>query len=215
MNHNKSVIMKKAPISVRIIEVLTTISFWIMVGLTVVVFFANVLFMTGVINEEFQLRVMLPVTFTLESMGTMPMMNEVHDVKIEEASGKLYIVDTPMAFTKIVSKVLFVVVAIGLFMVWKFKRFINNIRSGRIFDKGNIDNLKHISLTLVLLFFVSKIYMAVFYQTTVRLIEVPNVTFSSEFINTDPLISVALLLWVLAYAFQKGYELQEENDLMV
>ena len=207
--------MKKAPISVRIIQVLTTIAFWVMVALTAVVFLANVLFMSGVIDEEFQLRVMLPVTFSLEASGTMPFADGLHEVRIEEASGKIHVVDTPMSFTRTISKVLFVVMAIGLFMTWKFKRFIDNIKKGQIFDKGNIDNLKHISLALVLLYLVTKIYMTVFWQYSARLIEFPGVQFSSEFIDIDPLISVALLLWVLAHAFAKGYELQEENDLMV
>jgi hypothetical protein len=207
--------MKKAPLSVRIIQVLTTIVFWLMIVLTSVIFIANLIFMTGIIDEEFGLRVMLPVTFSLEETGTMPLFDGVNEVRIEQAMGKIHIVNTPMSFTKMVSKVLFVVVAIGLFMTWKFKRFIDNIKTGKIFDKGNIDNLKHISLGLVGLYVVTKIYMTVFYQYAVRLIDYPSVNFTSEFIDLDPMIAIAILLWVLAHAFSKGYELQQENDLMV
>ena len=207
--------MKKAPLSVRIIQVLTSIVFWLMIVITSAVFIANIVFMSGIFDEEFQLRVMLPVTFSIEETGTMPLFNGVNEVRIEEATGKIHIINTPMRFTKMVSKVLFVVMAIVLFMTWKFKRFIDNIKTGKIFDKGNIDNLKHISLGLVLLYVVTKVYMTVFFQYAVRLIEYPSVNFTSEFIDIDPMIGIAILLWVLAHAFSKGYELQQENDLMV
>ena len=131
--------MKKPPISVRIIHVLSVIVFWIMMAITVAAFVFNILLQTAVIGDEFQLRIALPVTFQVDETGTVPIYGELNDVKIEEATGQLHIVDTPLSFSKIVLRVLFAVTALGLFMTWKFMLFITNIKNGQVFEVSNIN----------------------------------------------------------------------------
>ncbi|RLD20769.1 MAG: hypothetical protein DRI71_09950 [Bacteroidetes bacterium] len=207
--------MKKAPISVRIIHVLSVIVFWILVVITAASFVFNILLQTNAIGGDFQLRIALPVTFEVEEVGKAQLFDTINDVRIEEATGQLHIVNTPVRFSKIVLRILFAVVAIVLFMTWKFKMFITNIKDGLIFDASNINNLKHIAYGILILWLLTKVYMEVFYHTFVKFVEFHSVTLANDVTNENNMIVIALLLWVLAHIFMKGVEMKKEQDLTV
>lgn len=199
----------------RIIHVLSTIVFWLLIVITSVSFIGNILIETGVIGDEFQLRIALPVTFDVEETGEAELFNGPNEVRIEEATGQLHIVDTPLRFSKIVLRLLFVVLALALFMTWKFKLFITNIKNGRVFEASNINNLKHISYGILILWLVTKVYMEVLYHTLVKYVEFETIYLGNDVTDRSDMLIIALLLWVLAHVFMKGQELQKEHDLTV
>jgi hypothetical protein len=207
--------MKKAPISVKIIHVLSIISFYILIIATSVAFIGNILLQTGVIGNELQLRTTLPVTFEVNETGSVQLYHAINEVRIVDASGKMYLLDTPTGFSMIVFRLLFVVLMLVLFMTWKFKMFITNIRNGQVFEKSNINNLKHISYGILVLFVVTKIYEQVLYHTVVKYLEFDSITLNSGTSDRSDMLIAAMLLWVLAHVFMKGQELQQEHDLTV
>ena len=207
--------MDKAPLSVRVIHVFTSIAFWLMILVAIAVFVLNILTQFKVIGDDFQLRVALPVQFDVEETGTMPVMSEIQDVRIEEAIGRIHVINTPRAFSLIVLRVLFVVVALGLFITWKFKVFIENIKNGDIFIQGNINNLKQMSYALVIVWFIEVIYSEVLYHTTVKFIHFETLDFYETTNYGRSTLLIALVIWVLAHVFEKGRSIQEENQLTI
>jgi len=204
--------MKKSPISVRIIYVLSVIVFYLLIVATSVTFVANLLLEIEGVGDDFQLRIQLPVTFNVNETGTTQIYDKPNPVRIEEATGKLYIIDTPVQFTKLMLRFLFPVVALGLFMAWKFKLFITSIKKGVVFEFNNINNLKHISYALLILFVLTKVYEQVLYQTTVKYLNFNSIHIDNGVADRSDMLIVAMLLWVLAHVFMKGQELQEEHD---
>jgi hypothetical protein len=207
--------MQKAPISVRIIYVLSTIVFWILIVVTSLSFIGNILLETNIIGDEFQLRVQLPVTFDVVETGEAKIGNSYNDIRIEEASGKMHIIDTPQRFSKIVLRLVFAVLMLALFMAWKFKMFITNIKNGEIFEASNINNLKHISYGIMVLFVLTKVYEEILYHTLVKFIEFDSLTMSGGRADRSDMIIAALLLWVLAHIFMKGVEIKNEQELTI
>lgn len=207
--------MQKAPISVRIIYILSLIVFWILIVATSVSFIGNILLETNIIGDEFQLRVQLPITFDVVETGEAKIGHSYNDIRIEEASGKMHIVDTPQYFSKMVLRILFGVLLLVLFMTWKFKLFITNIKNGTIFETSNINNLKHISYGIMVLFLLTKVYEEILYHTLVKFIEFDSLTISGGRADRSDMIIAALLLWVLAHVFMKGVEMKNEQNLTI
>lgn len=207
--------MQKAPISVRIIYVLSVIVYWILIVTTSVSFIGNILLETNVIGDEFQLRVQLPITFEVVETGEAQIGSSYNDIRIEEATGKMHIVDTPQYFSKIVLRLLFVVLMLVLFMTWKFKLFITNIKNGNIFETANINNLKHISYGIMILFVITKVYEEILYHTLVKYIEFDTLSLGGGRADRSDMIIGALLLWVLAHIFMKGVEMKNEQELTI
>ena len=207
--------MKKAPISVRIIHVLSVIVFWLLIVITAASFVLNLFLQVGTIGDDFQLRIALPVTFDVEETGEVTLFNLTNGVRIEEATGQIHIVDTPVRFSKIVLRLVFAVLAIVLFMTWKFKMFITNIKNGMIFEADNINNLKHIAYGLLILWLITKIYLEVLYYTLVKYVEFESIVLGNDVSNKSDLLIIALLLWVLAHVFMKGVEMKNEQELTI
>ena len=207
--------MKKAPISVRIIHFFSVIVFWLLIIITVASFIFNILLLTDLFGNDFQLRIALPVTFEVEETGIVQLYNKTNAVRIEEATGQLHVVDTPLRFSKIIMRIVFAVVAIALFMTWKFKLFITNIKNGLIFEKSNINNLKHISYGILTLFLLTKVYEQILYHTLVKYLDFNTIIIGRDFTDRSDMLVVAMLLWVLAHVFMKGVEMKQEQELTI
>ena len=207
--------MKKAPISVRIIYFFSVIIFWLLTVITIALFIGNIVFQTNIISEEFQLRITMPINFDVEETGTTQIYGKDNKVRIEEARGQIHVIDTPPRLTKNIIGIAFAVAAIGLFMVWKFKMFITNIKNGIIFETSNINNLKHISYGIMTLWLLTKIYMWVLYFTVIKYVEFDSILLSTKVNDDSDYLVIAMLLWVLAHVFMKGVEMKEEQELTV
>ena len=208
--------MKKAPISVRIINFLTQLAFWLLILVVGVSFIANILIEAGALSDnDFQLRVELPVTFDVSETGTVVLYGETNEVRIEEAQGKIHIIDTPISFAKVVLRLAFTVSLLALYMAWKFKSFIQNIKVGEIFNTENINNLKHIAYALLILWLMTKVYMTILFKAVIQYAQFSTIHFNTQVFEGKLMLVAAMLLWILAHVFMKGVEMKEEQELTI
>jgi len=205
----------KSPLSIRILYWLTNIIFWLMILLATVVFVANLFFLTDVNEINFQLRIKMPVPIEVVENGTMYLDDGEHTVRIEEAYGKLYLVDTPFFITKIIARIIFVVLMLGLFMTWRFKQLVSNLKNGLFFVKENVLGIKQIAYGLLALWISTRIYMEVLNHAIVKHLDFESIIIGSQRGDYDFMVQLALALWVMAHVFGKGIELQDYKDLTI
>ena len=105
----------KAPLSIRILYWLTNIVFWLMILVATAIFVFNLVLLTDIFGEDVQLRVKMPVPIEVVEDGSVSLPNGELTVRIEEAYGNLYLVDTPIFVTRIVARILFVMIMLGLY----------------------------------------------------------------------------------------------------
>jgi len=205
----------KTPLSIQIIYWLANIAFWLMVLIATVLFILNLIFLTDVFTDTIQLRIQMPVPIEVVEEGKLFLSDAVQTVRIEEAYGKLYLVDTPFYITKMVTRVLFIVVLLGLFMTWRFKQFITNIKKGLLFESENIKNLKQIAYGLLALWLSTKIYMEVIYRALIKYLDFDSIIIGEYVNNYNGLLIFSIALWALAHVFVKGLEMKEEQNLTI
>lgn len=204
----------KTPLSIRILYWLTNIVFWLMILIATAVFVINLIFLTD-INETFQLRIQMPVSIAIVEDGSMFLPSGEETVRIEEAYGKLHLVDTPFFISKIVTRVLFVVVMLGLFMVWRFKQLITNLKNGLFFVKENVLGIKQIAYGLLALWITTRVYLELVYHMLVKHIEFESVIIGNQRVDYDFMVQLALVIWVMAHVFGKGIELRDYKNLTI
>jgi len=207
----------KAPLSIRILYWLTNIVFWLMILIATAVFVFNLILLTDLFGEDVQLRVQMPVPIEVVEDGSVSLPNVDMTVRIEEAYGKLHLVDTPIFITRIVGRILFVMIMLGLYMTWRFKQFITNVKNGVVFEKENINNLKQIAYGLLALWITTLVYMEVVYQIFVKYIEFDSIIMGNEYerYEQNTMFFAALALWALAHILTKGVEMKEEQELTI
>lgn len=205
----------KPPLSIRIIYWLTNVIFWLLIFLTAVVFILNLVFLTDLLADTAQLRVQMPVPIEVVEDGVLPLKDSNVTVRIEEAYGKLYLVDTPFFITKMVARILFIVLLLTLYMTWRAKQFITNIKNGVVFELENINNLKQIAYGLAGLWLATRIYMEVVYRLLIKHLEFDTILIGTQIKDFDGVLVAAILLWALAHVFMRGHEMKKEQDLTI
>jgi hypothetical protein len=207
----------KAPLSIRILYWLTNIVFWLMILVATAVFVFNLILLTDLFGEDVQLRVQMPVAIEVVEDGSVSLPNGDMTVRIEEAYGKLHLVDTPIFITRIVGRILFVMIMLGLYMTWRFKQFITNVKNGVVFETENINNLKQIAYGLLALWITTLVYMEVVYQLFVKYIEFDSIIMGNEYerYEQNTMFFAALALWALAHILTKGVEMKKEQELTI
>ncbi len=207
----------KAPLSIRILYWLTNIVFWLMILIATLVFVFNLILLTDLFGEDVQLRVQMPVPIEVVEDGSVSLPNGDMTVRIEEAYGKLHLVDTPIFITRIVGRILFVMIMVGLYMTWRFKQFITNVKNGIVFETENINNLKQIAYGLLALWITTLVYMEVVYQIFVKYIEFDSIIMGNEYerYEQNTMFFAALALWALAHILTKGVEMKKEQELTI
>ncbi len=213
----KTSVMKtqKAPLSIKILHWLTSFVFWVMTFFTIVIVLVNLVLLTNIFTEPIQLRIEMPVPIEVIEGGVLHLESADLPVRIEEAYGKLYFVDTPIYITRIVAKLMLLAILIGWFITWKFRKFTRNLRHGLLFEIDNINNLKHAAYGLAGLFVFSRVYMGILKSMLEKQLDFESIIIGGEAYNTDSIILFALLLWVLAHVFVKGIEMKEEQELTI
>lgn len=213
----KSIVMKKqkTPWSIKILYWLTSFAFWMMTFFAIVTLVVNLILITDIFTDPIQLRISMPVPIEVVENGILHLEDADLTVRIEKAYGKIHFVDTPIYITRMTARMLILIVLIGWFITWKIKNFVTNLRNGLLFEIENINNLKHISYGLVLLFVLSRVYMEVLKAMLESQLEFSSIKVGGETYNTDIIIEIALLLWVLAHVFVKGVEMKNEQELTI
>jgi len=205
----------KAPLSIRVIYWLSQITYWLVLVLTGAILVANLVFLTNIFDQEIQLRIQMPVPIEVVEEGTLSFQGLDQKVKIEEATGKLYLIDTPIFITKTAARILLFVILIAFYMTYCFREFITNIKNGLLFENSNIKYLKRIAYGLLALWLSTIIYSQIVYHYLVRHLEFDTIIVSQQLNKHDYFIQAALLLWALAHIFAKGNEMQQDQELTI
>lgn len=205
----------KAPLSIRILYWLTNIVFWLMILIATIVFVVNLILLTDQFGEDIQLRVQMPVSIEVVEEGSVSLGNGDMTVRIEEAYGKLHLVDTPIFITRIAGRILFVMIMLVLYMTWRFKQFITNVKNGIVFETENINNLKQIAYGSLALWITIKVYMEVVYHMFVKYLDFDTIIIGHDRYEMNNTLFAALALWALAHILMKGVEMKKEQELTI
>ncbi|NPD46809.1 MULTISPECIES: DUF2975 domain-containing protein [unclassified Lentimicrobium] len=206
--------MKAKPTSVKIIYWMTNILFWIYAAASLfAIFFAGGIIL-GLLNKT-QLHVGMPIAMDLNEMGLMHYNGESVNVELVEMYGKLHFVDATSKVTRVFGYFMLVALSLGLYIFMTFKTFITNVYHGDYFDRGNILLLKRISYALIAMWLFAIFYAAFQKFYMLKHITFETVSVSGDYQTFNGVLVVALILWVLSHIFQKGVELERENELTI
>ncbi len=205
----------KQPLSIKIIYWFTQITFWIFVLVFIAAIAINIALLTESLGDTMQLHAGLPVEVNYTEKGSLMVYGEIQEVEFVEAIGKLHLINTNPQLAKWFGAAMMAVVIIFLYIFIMFKRFIGNVYRGFVFERFNIRMLKNIAYGLVVLWFFSVIYSALFYYFIAKELVFEHLEITSKYDSFGILLVVALILWVLSHIFMNGVRLQEEQKLTV
>lgn len=206
--------MNQKPTSVKIIYWMTNILFWIYsLASLFAIFFAGALII-GLLNKT-QLHVGMPVAMNLSEIGLLEYNGQSVNIEFVEMYGKMHLVDAPREVTKVFGVFMLIALSLGLYIFMTFRKFITHVYHGEYFDRSNILLLKRISYALI-----AGWLFAVFYAMFQKFYFLKHLTFDSiresgDYQTFNGVLLAALLLWVLSHIFQKGVELERENELTI
>ena len=205
---------QQATFSIKLIYWLTNIFFWLF-NLMGILVFVLVIGMAFGLFSNLQLRVGAPIAIDVLEKGTINLNNTIINAEFSEMYGKIFFIDTPVFIGRLYSIFLFIILGLGIFISFTFKKFIKNIYNGLFFDVKNISLLKRISYAIIIGWFFSFFFSYFQYFYIMKNINFETVKLNGD-IQTYPLVLfVALFLWVLSHIFIKGAKLQEENNFTI
>ena len=206
---------RKAPLSIRIIYWLSSISFGLLalVFLGTIVF--NILLYTDFFGNDIQLHTRLPVKVDFLEIGNLDLNNQDVKVELVEATTQIHFFNTPDFITRKVGIALLFVVLFASFLNWTFIVFIKNVKEGETFTLYNIALLKRIAYTLLGFWIFNVVYMRAAYYYIAKNLEFENVFIRDDIPNFSGILVIALFIWVLAHIFSTGLKLQQEKDLTI
>ena len=200
-------------LSIKIIYWITNLTFWLYSFIAVVMlFFAIALFFS--FFNDLQLNIGLPVSINFIEKGSLSISNTPIGVELVEMFGQVHFINTPVFIGKIYSIFLLGIIIFTFYISFTFKKFISNVYKGAYFEFQNIILLKNIAYALLGIWIFSIVYAYFQYYYIARNLQFENLVVGD--VKTSPeILLIALFIWVLSHIFQKGLELQEENNLTV
>jgi hypothetical protein len=206
--------MKKTSFSIKIIYWITQITFWLFnaVGIFAVgLAFALIFKMIG----PTQLNVGIPVSVDILEKGSLALDGSIIQTQFVEMMGKIHFVDTPLFLGQVYGIFMLIMLGMFYFMFFTFRKFIINVYRGRFFDLGNTKLLKRIAYSFAIVWAFTAFYAYFQYFYIVKNLSYHSVEISANIETYPVVLLVGLFIWVLSHIFQKGVELQEENNLTV
>ena len=206
----------KQPLSIRIIYWFTQIIFWLFVLVFVAAIAFNIALLTENLGDTMQLHTALPVEVNYTEKGILEIGAINQEVEFVDAIGKLHFINTNKDLAKWFGGAVVATIGIFLYIFIMFKRFIGNVYRGFVFERFNIRMLKNIAYGLVVLWFFSVVYSALFYYFIAKQLTFEHLEITSKYDDSFGfLLVIALFLWVLSHIFMNGVHLQEEQKLTV
>lgn len=214
VNLKKQIIMNQKPTSVKVIYWMTNVLFWIFAIASMFGIIFSGALIIGLLNET-SLNVVMPVAMDVGEVGLLEYNGKSIGVEFVEMYGKIHFIDAPREVARIFGVFMLIVLGMALYIFMTFKEFITNVYHGAYFDRSNIMLLKRISYALIAVWIFSVFYAMFqkFYFIKHLTFETVNIT--NEYQTFNGVLITALLLWVLSHIFQKGVELERENELTI
>ena len=204
----------KNPISLKLLHLLTRISYWGLIIVTAIVVFAGIIMIT---LDPQQMKLGIPANLShmeeviyLESDPGTPVEVEFGAASIEVPVRHL---DTPTICYLLFMALLWLTCVI--YIARYFKTFMKKVLDGQIFQTESIFLIKKAALGLVILEAIEWVAATIGYFYIQRKFDLGGLEhkYAWEFPSFN--LILALTLWALAYIFQKGKELEDEQKLTV
>ena len=203
------------PLSIRII-------FWI----TEVIYFLSVLLALGAlvvliwsrfaeIPDSFNLVIQSPFVYELEETGSMVMNGVEYPLTLTKINGRIGFPNTPPQIVQWTLISVWIVCTLLFMTVRSIRLFIREIRKGHYFDSKNVGRLKHVALWVLSIWLFTRIYMYSLSEFLPDSLQLPGLQRIAMYDPGSNEIFIVLFLWVLSHIFQKGMELQQDNELTV
>lgn len=205
---------KKTPQSVKIIYWITQFLFWLFsVSAIIAVFFGIALIFN--LLDDVNLNIGLPVEAQVVESGLFQIGSESSSVQLKEMIGKLEFERVPSFLKRLYGLFMIIALCITFYLFLTFRKFIIHVYQGLYFDRKNIMLLKRIAYGLLGLWIFIVFYAYFQYFFLVKNLQFESVTFNGK-VETYPAILIcALIVWVLSHVFQKGVEIENENELTI
>lgn len=207
--------MKKIPLSVRIIYVLTSIVYYLCIVAFAIVVLFSIGILTGFLKNDLQLHVEMPVEVNFTEMGKGVFQSSTIDIEIVEAVGKVHFINTPWNLGRLLVLPLLVIFPFIFWLVHQFYAFIKNVKNGQVFAENNFRYLKKIGYGLMVLWFILVVYMQIFYHTMVSKFIFENLEITSTERWFEGILVAGILTLVVSHILSKGHEIEAENELTI
>ncbi len=204
------------PLSIKIIYWFTNIIFWLFVLAGMVGIFFALGMITGLL-DNLQLHVGVPVAVDVIEKGTLDLdfYSKYISVEFVEMIGSIHFIDTPLIIGRVYGGFIIIIILLIFLIMHELRMFIRNIYRGKYFDYFNINHLKRISYTLVVIWVFTAIYGYFQYFFIVQNLNFESLEFNMDVQTYPSILMVALFIWVLSHIFMKGLELENENELTI
>ncbi len=204
----------RTPRSVKIIYWMTQIVFWMF---TATGFFA-IFFGLGLLFNllhDMKLNIGLPIEIDLVETGKFSFGEAISNVQLKEINGKIQFESAPEIIQRIYGVFIIIIMSITYYLMLTFRKFITQVYKGSYFDRKNIMLLKRISYGLFGMWILTVFYGYFQYFFLVKNLEFQTIVFTGKVETYPAVLLFALLVWVLSHIFQKGVELENENQLTI
>jgi len=204
----------KNPISLRLLYLLTNISYWGLIAIIAIVVFAGIIMLT---LDPKLMKLGFPSNISHIEEVVYLKANSSIPVEVEFTAQSIDIpvkhLDRPtMSYVLLISLMWLTCLT---FIVRYFKMFMRKVLDGQTFLSESILHIKKAALGLVILEAIELIAGTIGHFYVQRNFDLGDLEqkFSLSFPSTA--IILALTLWALAHIFQKGKELEDEQKLTV
>lgn len=170
---------------------------------------------TGNFDNNISYTVPFPVKVDYLNSGNLLLNNQDINVELIDASARLKILNPPAVINRLTSLIMICVTLFSILFTVIFRKFIKNVRDGKVFTVENINLLKLLSYGLVVAWLFQAIIMRGAYFYVANKLEFKDTSLRVDFFQYSSILIIALVIWMLAHIFLKGVRLQQEKDLTI
>lgn len=205
---------KQTPTSVKVIYWITQSLFWLFSAAGLFAIFFG-LGLTLHLIHDVKLNIGLPVEASVVESGSFNYGEESTNVQLKQMIGKIEFKNAPPQVQRIYGVFMIIVLSITFYLFLTFRKFITQVYHGLYFDKQNIMLLKRIAYGLLGLWVFILFYGYFQYFFIIKNLEMNSVVFHGKIETYPGVLLFSLIVWVLSHIFQKGVEIEKENELTI
>ncbi len=211
----KIINIMKTPLSIKVIYWFTEIIFWLVVIVFGGILVFNVVLFTDFFGNDLQLHTRFPVKMNILEKGDLFLNGEVIKTEMVGATSQIHFINTPLYLARWFGSAMLLAGGFIFYLMFIFRKFIINVKKGKVFKIENIELLKNMAWAILGLWVFIIVYMRLLYHFIARNLEFNHIEFTNEFPNFAGLLLLALFLWVLSHVFVQGVNMKEEQELTI
>lgn len=165
--------------------------------------------------ENVQIGIEYPNSFSVVEEGMYTYGSNSYSIRVTDASGVVKIDNPPPLIRIMLPLVILPLLSALLYMLWVFKSFTQNVKTGSVFHMINIRYLKRISYLLVGIWLYLQLLVTLYNTLIISKFNFESITFSHSYGGYGSILLFALFLWVLSHIFEKGAEIETDNQLTI